>query len=99
MGVGTAVLTSGLNQLLSQSVIPIRTSISTGQSTLASASLQLSEQFRLEYIRQFGATLYGQPQDVNRFAFDWRFKPRWMLRTQVGDRGTTNIDVLWQRWY
>ena len=33
---------------------------------------------RVQYIRLFGASLYGQTQDVNQFALDWRFKPRWL---------------------
>jgi hypothetical protein len=97
--VGSAILTSGINQLLSQSILPIRTSLSTGAATLASASVELTERVRVEYIRQFGATQYGQPLDANQFALDWRFKPRWLLRTVVGDRGTTTLDVLWNRWY
>jgi translocation and assembly module TamB len=98
-GVGSAILTTGVNQLLSQSVIPIRTSLSTGASTLASASIELTERVRVQYIRLITTTLYGQPQDVNQFALDWRFKPRWLLRTVVGDRGTTTLDILWNRWY
>jgi hypothetical protein len=88
-----------VNQLLSQSVIPIRTSLTTGATTLASASVELTERVRVQYIRVFGATLYGQQQDANQFALDWRFKPRWLLRTVLGDRGTTTLDVLWNRWY
>ncbi|HKQ70791.1 MAG TPA: translocation/assembly module TamB domain-containing protein [Polyangiaceae bacterium] len=99
-GVGSAILTTGINQLLSQSVIPIRTSVSAGTSTAASASLDISERLRIEYIRNFVATSQlGRQMDLNLFAFNWRFKPRWMLRTIVGDRGTTSLDVLWQRWY
>jgi hypothetical protein len=98
-GVGSAILTTGINQLLSQSVLPIRTSLATGASTTAAASLELTERVRFEYIRLLGTTLYGQPQDVNQFALDWRFQPRWLLRTVVGDRGTTTLDVLWNRWY
>jgi translocation and assembly module TamB len=95
--VGGAVLTQGLNQMLSQSIIPVRASIS---GTSGSATVDVTERIRVEYIRQFGqATLNGQPQDQNKVAFDWRFRPRWMLRTQVGDLGTTTLDVLWQRWY
>jgi autotransporter translocation and assembly factor TamB len=95
-GVGSAVLSQGLNQILSQSIIPVRASISGTSS--ASATVDLTERLRVEYIRQFG-TQYGQQQDNNQFAFDWRFKPRWMLRTLVGDKGTTVLDLLWQRWY
>jgi len=84
---------------LSQSIFPIRTRVLTGSSTLASASLELTERVRFEYIRQFGTVRYGQPLDVNQFALDWRFKPRWLVRAVVGDRGTTTLDVLWNRWY
>jgi len=98
-GVGSAILTTGINQLLSQSIIPIRTSLKAGTATLASASVELTERVRVEYLRRFGASQYGQQQDVNQFAFDWRFRPRWMLRAQVGDRGTTSLDILWHRWY
>jgi translocation and assembly module TamB len=95
--VGGAVLTQGLNQMLSQSIIPVRTSIS---GTSGSATVDVTERIRVEYIRQFGqSTQNGQPQDQNKVAFDWRFKPRWMLRTQVGDLGTTSLDVLWQHSY
>jgi translocation and assembly module TamB len=98
-GVGSAILTSGVNQLLSQSVLPIRTSLSTGASTLASASVELTERVRVQYIRLFATSVYGVQQDVNQFALDWRFRPRWLLRTVVGDRGTTTLDILWNRWY
>src|SRR5262249_20240149 len=60
VAVGGAVLTQGLNQLLSQSIIPIRASVS---STSGAASVQVSERIRVEYIRQLGATQYGRPQD------------------------------------
>ena len=101
-GVGSAIVTTGLNQLLSQSIIPIRTSISssTTSTASASASVDFSERVRLEYIRSFGtATQVGQQVDDNQFAFAWRFKARWMLRTIVGTRGTAALDLLWQRWY
>jgi hypothetical protein len=101
-GVGSAILTTGLNQVLSQSVIPIRTSVSTGTSATASASasIDLSERIRIEYIRSFGApSQVGQQRDDNQFALDWRFKSRWTLRTIVGTLGTAALDLLWQRWY
>ncbi|HEY3594735.1 MAG TPA: translocation/assembly module TamB domain-containing protein [Polyangiaceae bacterium] len=95
--VGSAVLSQGINSLLSQSIIPVRASVS---ETSGSAAIDVTERLRVEYIRQFGQpAIAGQPQDQNKVAFDWRFKPRWMLRTQVGDLGTTSLDVLWQRWY
>jgi hypothetical protein len=93
------VLSQGINQILAQSIIPVRASISGTSS--ASATVDLTERLRLEYIHQFGtSSTYGQQQlDSNQVAFDWRFKPRWMLRTLVGDKGTTVLDLLWQRWY
>jgi autotransporter translocation and assembly factor TamB len=94
--VGGAVLSQGLNQLLSQSIIPVRASVS---SSSGSAAVDVTERIRVEYIRNFAQTVNGQPTDANKVAFDWRFKPRWMLRTQVGDLGTTSLDLLWQRWY
>jgi hypothetical protein len=101
-GVGSAIVTTGLNQVLSQSVIPIRTSVSAGTSSTASAaaSIDVSERLRFEYIRSFGTpSQVGQQIDDNQFAVDWRFKSRWMLRTIVGTRGTAALDLLWQRWY
>src|SRR5262249_1177422 len=101
-GVGSAIVTTGLNQVLSQSIIPIRTSVSAGTSSTASAaaSIDVSERLRFEYIRSFGTpSQVGQQVDDNQFAVDWRFKSRWMLRTIVGTRGTAALDLLWQRWY
>jgi phage baseplate assembly protein gpV len=101
-GVGSAIVTTGLNQVLSQSIIPIRTSVSAGTSSTASAaaSIDVSERLRFEYIRSFGTpSQVGQQIDDNQFAVDWRFKSRWMLRTIVGTRGTAALDLLWQRWY
>ena len=30
---------------------------------------------------------------------DWRFRPRWTLRTTVGDRGSSIVDFLWNYRY
>jgi hypothetical protein len=99
-GVGASFLSSGINDLLARSVLPIQASVRSGSSTSAAASLQVSERMRLEYIHQFGAAQYGQERaDVNLLSLDWRFRPTWLLRTLIGDRGSTSLEVEWQHWY
>jgi hypothetical protein len=41
----------------------------------------------------------GEPPDRTLVGFDWRFKPRWSLRTTVGDEGSTSFELLWQHRY
>jgi hypothetical protein len=98
---GGMVLTSGLNQILSGSIIPIQASVgsSTAGTTKASAAVNVTERVRVEYIRQFGTVQYGTQIDLNSVAIDWQLSHAWVLRTLVGDRGTTILDVLWQRRY
>jgi autotransporter translocation and assembly factor TamB len=97
---GGGALVLGINELLYQSALPVQTQLtSTPYSTRASAAVELGDRVRLEYTRQFGAQAYGQQLDANLVELDWRFAMRWVLRTIVGDRGTTSLDVLWQRWY
>jgi translocation and assembly module TamB len=99
-GLGAGVLANGINQLLGRSVVPIRATIAAGQSTtLASAAVDISDRVRVQYSRQFGGGYYGTQYNQNEVSFEWRFRPRWVLRTTIGDRGSSAFDVLWQRWY
>lgn len=37
--------------------------------------------------------------DLSAVTLDWRFKPKWSLRTTVGDRGSSTVELLWQYRY
>lgn len=36
-----------------------------------------------------------QNQDTSSLTLDWRFRPSWSLRTSVGDKGSSIVDLLW----
>jgi hypothetical protein len=36
-----------------------------------------------------------QNQDTSSLTLDWRFRPAWSLRTSLGDRGSSVVDLLW----
>jgi translocation and assembly module TamB len=40
-----------------------------------------------------------QNQDVSSFTLDWRFHPNWSLRTTIGDRGSSVVDLIWKLRY
>jgi translocation and assembly module TamB len=40
-----------------------------------------------------------QTQDVSAVTLDWRFRRSWSLRTTVGDRGSSTVEVVWQYRY
>jgi hypothetical protein len=35
--------------------------------------------------------------DTTELLLDWRFTRRWALRSSVGDRGSTQVDLIWQK--
>ncbi|MCS6900160.1 MAG: translocation/assembly module TamB domain-containing protein [Myxococcales bacterium] len=37
-----------------------------------------------------------QNSDLSTVTLDWRFRPNWSLRTTVGDRGSSLMELLWQ---
>lgn len=37
-----------------------------------------------------------QNSDLSAVTLDWRFRPNWSLRTTVGDRGSSLMELLWQ---
>jgi len=37
-----------------------------------------------------------QNADLSAVTLDWRFRPNWSLRTTVGDRGSSLLELLWQ---
>jgi translocation and assembly module TamB len=40
-----------------------------------------------------------QNADLSAVTLDWRFRPNWSLRTTVGDRGSSLMELLWQLRY
>jgi translocation and assembly module TamB len=40
-----------------------------------------------------------QNADLSTVQLDWRFRPNWSLRTTVGDRGSSTMELLWQHRY
>lgn len=40
-----------------------------------------------------------QNADLSALTLDWRFRPNWALRTSVGDRGSSQLELLWQYRY
>lgn len=37
-----------------------------------------------------------QNSDLSAVTLDWRFRPNWSLRTTIGDRGSSLLELLWQ---
>jgi translocation and assembly module TamB len=60
--------------------------------------MQISPRVSVEYSHVLGTPPLSRP-DKNLVSFEWRISRRWSLETTVGDRGTVQMDAVWQKRY
>ena len=103
--VGGGVATSLINTLLEPVQVfgrRIETRVDTSSATNTKFGVateirpNLWAQIDLSTARQ---QLRLQNQDTSSLTLDWRFRPAWSLRTSVGDRGSSIVDLLWSYRY
>jgi len=101
-GLASGVVTQGINQALSGiSKVEISTRLDTTQAAnpRPEVEVRLSNNVLAHVTVQTGTPAPGEPPDLTLVTIDWRFKPRWSLRSTVGDQGSTLFDLLWRHRY
>jgi translocation and assembly module TamB len=101
-GLASGVVTQGINQALSGiSKLEISTRLDTTQAAnpRPEVDVRLSNNVVAHVTVQTGTPAPGEPPDLTLVTIDWRFKPRWSLRSTVGDQGSTLFDLLWRHRY
>ncbi|MGA7122272.1 MAG: translocation/assembly module TamB domain-containing protein [Polyangiaceae bacterium] len=101
-GLASGVVAQGINQALSGiSKVEISTRLDTTQAAnpRPEVDVRLSNNVLAHVTVQTGTPAPGEPPDLTLVTIDWRFKPRWSLRSTVGDQGSTLFDLLWRHRY
>lgn len=97
-GMGVAAL--GVGELVGGSLNDVEVRFDPGENASYAAAVRLSDKLWFEgrYQRDETAAMVGGPSNVVSGAFDYRFAPKWSLRTELGNAGGT-FDLLWQHRY
>lgn len=99
LGVVGGTITGGLNEALNDlSSLDISTRIRSGESGVPAPELavQISRDVTAELSYRLGLPGPGQNPDRTLLTVDYRFLPRWSVRTSVGDQGTSIVDFVWR---
>ncbi|WP_394832074.1 translocation/assembly module TamB [Pendulispora rubella] len=102
VGVGGGFATQGLNKALEDitgsDVVSVRLDTSSSANPRPEVEFQISRRISLQLATVFGRLPFDQP-DRNLATVDWRFRTNWSVETTVGDKGSSMIDLIWQRRY
>jgi len=101
-GVGGGVAAVGINRLL-QDVSPVsvstRVDTSEAENVRPTIAVEVARNVTAETTVNTGALAPGQTQDVYMLTLDWRFLREWSMRTTVGNKGSSVLDIVWQHRY
>ncbi len=100
--VGGGVATQGLNKALSE-ITPVdittRVDTSDSQDPRPGVAVAISSKLSASVSYRLGVPVPGQNLDRSTLRLDYRFRPRWLIETSVGDKGTSIVDLVWKRRY
>lgn len=99
-GIVGGLLTQGLNKALSGitgAEITTRVDTSEASNPRPEVAIQLSRSIsaRLSYM----PNAPGENPERTRLTLDWRFLRNWSLVAEVGEKGSTTVDVVWRLRY
>jgi autotransporter translocation and assembly factor TamB len=101
-GLGGGVVTQGLNKVLSQvSPIELQTRIDTtnSQSPRPELTVQISRDVAATVSIRVGLPSPGQAPDRSTIRLEYRLGGRVSLESALGDKGTSTVDLTWERRY
>ncbi len=104
VAVGTGVASSVLNTLLDPvEVFGRRLETRVDTTAARGTSLGIATEIRPRLWAQVdvytGSQQGRQDQDLSALTLDWRFRESWSLRTTLGDRGSSTLELLWTKRY
>jgi hypothetical protein len=90
----------GVNELLGDTLRDVELRIDPSENASYGAAVRVTDRLWFEgrYQRDETAASVGGPSNIVTGAFDYRFAPKWSLRTELGNAGGT-FDLLWQHRY
>jgi hypothetical protein len=101
-GLAGTVVAQGLNSALAGiTSLQIATRVDTSQAAnpRPEVDVRVSSNIVARVSVNTGMPAPGEPPDRTLLGFDWHFRPRWSLRTTVGDEGSSSFELLWQHRY
>jgi translocation and assembly module TamB len=101
-GLGGGVVTQGLNKVLSQvSPIELQTRIDTtnSQSPRPELTVQISRDVAATVSIRVGLPSPGQAPDRSTIRLEYRLGGHVSLESALGDKGTSTVDLTWERRY
>jgi translocation and assembly module TamB len=101
-GLAGTVVAQGLNSALAGiTSLQIATRVDTSQAAnpRPEVDVRVSSSIVARVSVNTGMPAPGEPPDRTLLGFDWHFRPRWSLRTTVGDEGSSSFELFWQHRY
>ncbi|MCC6644736.1 MAG: translocation/assembly module TamB domain-containing protein [Polyangiaceae bacterium] len=104
LAVGTGVASNVLNSLLDPvEVFGRKIETRVDNTATRGTAIGVATEIRPRLWAQVDVSTAQQRErqnaDVSALTLDWRFLPNWALRTTVGDRGSSQLELLWQYRY
>jgi autotransporter translocation and assembly factor TamB len=101
VALGTGVAALGVNELLSNNPVEVRVESTSESRPRYTAAVRVRENLWFEastYQQTDHSASTGTDRSVYSGTIDYRFRPRWSLRTEAGTAGGA-MDLLWQYRY
>lgn len=96
--VAGGILTQGVNDILAGITPDVTTRVDTSESgnPKPEVAIQISSRVSARLGYAVGAPSLGDAPDRATVTLDWRFFKNWSIAAEVGDHGSTAVDVLWR---
>jgi translocation and assembly module TamB len=99
---GGGIAAQGLNKVLSN-ITPVdittRVDTSDAQDPRPEVAVAITDKVSASVGYRVSLPMPGQNPDRSMLRVEYRFRPRWLLETTVGDKGTSIVDLVWKLRY
>ncbi len=102
VGIAGGVFTQGLNKIIAgvtTADISTRIDSSEANSPRPEVGVQITKTISARLGYKLGVPTPGDNPDRAQLTVDWRFIRNWSLSTEVGDQGSTALDIVWRKRY
>ncbi len=96
---GGGIITQGLNEVIADTTdadITTRVDTSDASNPKPEVAIQISSRVTARFGVKVGVPGPGDNPDRASVTFDWRFFRNWAVSAEVGDQGSTAVDVVWR---